>query len=166
MLSARTRDEVTIAVANKLFKRYKTINKLAKVPIKEIEKIIYSVNFHRNKAKNVSNCAQMLDKEYKGKVPHDFDKLIKLPGVGRKTANVFLAVMGKHAIGVDTHISYISQKLGWTKHKEPKKIEEDLRRLFPEEIWRYINYIVVRFARSHKSRRRKNEILDKIKRIK
>ncbi|MBN2420716.1 endonuclease III [Candidatus Woesearchaeota archaeon] len=166
MLSARTRDDVTIPVANKLFKKYKTVKALAKASIKEIEKSIYSVNFYRNKARNVSNCAKMLDKLYKGKVPHDFNKLIQLPGVGRKTANVFLAESGKQAIGVDTHVHYVSKYLGWTKQKNPHKAEEDLKKLFPKRIWRSINYILVKFGRSYQSKKKKNEILDEIKKIK
>ncbi len=164
MLSARTRDEVTIVVANALFKKYNAVKKLAHASLKDIEKIIYSVNFYRNKARNVLGCAKILDKEYHGVVPHDFDKLIELPGVGRKTANVFLSEMGKQAIGVDTHLGYVSHYLGWSRQKDPHKIEEDLKKLFPKNKWKSVNPIVVRFGKTYRSRRKENELLDRLKR--
>ena len=122
-LSARTKDTTTIIIAGDLFSKYNTIEKLSKARLNDVEKIIKKVNYYKTKSKNTINCAKMLIKEYKGKVPLDFNELVKLPGVGRKTANVFLSEMGKDAIGIDTHLSYISQKLEWTKNKEPKKIE-------------------------------------------
>jgi len=164
-LSARTRDETTIRVSNVLFRKYKTAKSLGNASLGSIQKIIRPVNFFRNKSKNVKNCCKILAKEYKGNPPHDFDKLIKLPGVGRKTANVFLSEMGKQAIGVDTHLSYISQKLGWTKNKNPHKIEKDLEKLFPHNCWKRINPIVVRFGKTYTSRKKKNLLLERIKSI-
>ena len=161
IMSARTRDEVTIPTANKLFEKYITLKSLAGSRLKDVQNIIRPVNFYRNKSKNIIICAKILVKNYKGEPPHDFDKLLELPGVGRKTANVFLSEMGKDAIGIDTHVSYISQKLGWTKNKEPKKIEEDLKRLFPKRYWKKINPILVRFGKSY-SKKRKDEILDRM----
>jgi endonuclease-3 len=165
MLSARTRDETTIVVSTKLFKKYNSPKALASASLKDIQNMIYSVNFYRNKSKNVSACAKALVKDYNGKVPHDFDKLIKLPGVGRKTANVFLSEVGKHTIGVDTHVGYISKYLGWTKHTDQKKVEEDIKRLFPHRHWGIVNRILVRFGKTHRSRRKENELLDKLKKI-
>lgn len=166
MLSARTRDEVTIVVCNKLFKKYKTIQKLSKTKLTDLQKMIRPVNFYKTKAKNVIACAKMSNKEYHGKVPLDFDKLMKLPGVGRKTANVFLNEIGKQTIGVDTHLSYISQKLGWTKNKNPHKIEDDLKKLFPKKSWKRINPVAVRFGKTYTSRKRKDELLKRIRNIK
>jgi len=165
MLSARTRDEVTIEVCNKLFRKYDSPRALAKASLKNIQRMIRPVNFYINKSKSLSRCAKMLVSEYKSKVPNNFDKLIQLPGVGRKTANVFLATQGKSAIGVDTHISYISQRLCWTRHNKPKDIEKDLEKLFPKRMWRNINYIVVRFGRTYKSKSKKDDLLNKIKKI-
>src|SRR3989344_8216919 len=128
IMSARTRDEKTILVASELFKKY-TLKKLANAKLKDVKKIIRPVNFYKTKSKNIVNCAKILVDKYNGKVPKDFDELIKLPGVGRKTANVFLAEYGNDNIGVDTHLSYISQQLGWTKNKNQHKIEKDLQRL-------------------------------------
>lgn len=165
IMSARTRDEMTIPVAENLFKKYGNAHKLSKANIKDIENIIRPVNFYRNKTKNIINCAKMLVSEYNGVVPHDFDKLVELPGVGRKTANVFLAEHGKHALPVDTHVFYISRKLGWAKDKNPHKVEQELRQLFPKKYWNKINSTLVRFGKTHTSRKEKDKILKEIKRI-
>ena len=164
-MSARTKDSTTIPIANELFSKYNTVEKLSKAKIKDVEKIIRQVNYHKTKSRNVINCAKMLMKEYNGKVPLDFDKLVELSGVGRKTANVFLSEQGKDAIGVDTHINYISQKLGWTKNSKPEKIEEDLKKLFPKEYWSSLNPILVRFGQTNTNRKKKDELLEKIKNI-
>ena len=165
ILSARTRDEITIPTANELFKKYPTVTDLTSARLKDVQKIIRPINFYKTKSKNIINCAKLLVEKYDGRPPHDFEKLLELSGVGRKTANVFLSEMGKNTIGVDTHISYISQKLGWTRNKNPKRIEEDLKRLFTERYWREINPTLVRFGKSHTSRKKKDEILEKIKRL-
>lgn len=163
ILSARTRDEKTIPIANKLFDKYTSIEKLANANLKDVGKIIRPINFYKTKSRNIINCSKILIKTYKKKIPHKFNELIKLPGVGRKTANVFLSEVGKDAIGVDTHVSYISRKLGWTKSKDPKKIEEDLKRLFPKKYWKKINSILVRFGKTYTSKRKKDELLRKIR---
>ncbi|MBI2084638.1 MAG: hypothetical protein HYT70_03455 [Candidatus Aenigmarchaeota archaeon] len=124
------------------------------------------MNFYRTKSKSIVNCARILVENYEGVLPKDFDKLIKLPGVGRKTANVFLSEMGKDTIGVDTHVAYISRKLGWTKSNKPEIIEADLKRLFPRSYWRRINRILVRFGKSYISKKGKGRILQQIKKIK
>lgn len=165
LMSARTTDKKTIAVAEELFRRYNSLGKLSGVKVGDIGKIIRPVNFYKTKAKNVSNLAKILVSDYNSLVPIDFDRLVELPGVGRKTANVFLAEKGHGTIGVDTHLAYCSQKLGWTKNKNPHKIELDLQRLFPKSYWGKLNWIVVRFGQTYTNRREKNKILDKIKRI-
>ncbi|MBI2543361.1 MAG: endonuclease III [Candidatus Aenigmarchaeota archaeon] len=165
IMSARTRDEVTIPVADKLFKKYKTVKGLANANLKDVQMIIKPINFYKNKSRNIVNCAKSLVKYHDSKPPHDFDKLIELPGVGRKTANVFLSEMGKDTIGIDTHVAYISKKLGWTGSNKPKEIEDDLKKLFPRRYWKRINPILVRFGKSHTSRRKKDEILDRIKNL-
>ena len=158
MLSARTRDEVTIIVCEKLFEKYKTSKELSNAKIGEIENIIRPVNYYKTKSKNVLECAKILFKTYTGNPPVDFDKLIELPGVGRKTANVFLSEMGKDAIGVDTHVSQLAQKLKWTKNTKPEKIEEDLKKLFPKNKWIEINETLVLFGRSHRGKKQ-DEVL-------
>jgi len=165
ILSARTRDETTIPVAEKLFKRYQNATSLSNASLSDVEEIIRPVNFYKNKSKNIINCAKMIVSEYNGEIPHDIDKLIELPGIGRKTANVFLAEKGKNAIGVDTHLAYISQKLEWTKNKQPYKIEKDLKKLFPENLWQHLNSIVVRFGKTYTNRKEKDKLLSQINKI-
>ena len=123
------------------------------------------MNFFRNKSKNVIACAKKIESDFKGKVPKTIESLISLPGVGRKTANVFLSEIGKPGIGVDTHVSYISQKLGWTKNKNPHKIEKDLKELFPEKYWSIVNSTLVRFGKTHTSRKQKDKILEEVRRV-
>jgi len=166
IMSARTRDEVTIPTAEKLFQEYPSPESLAKAKIEDVEKAIKPVNFYRNKAKNIVNCAKALISEFDGKVPHDIDLLVTLPGVGRKTANVFLAEVGKDGIGVDTHVAYISKKLNWTDKKDPKKIEEDLKNIFSRKNWSKVNSTLVRFGKTHTSRKEKDSLLEEIKKIK
>lgn len=166
IMSARTRDETTIPTAESLFKKFPTAEKLSKAPLWEIEKIIRPVNFFRNKSKNILACSKEIVKNYDGKIPHDIAKLVKLPGVGRKTANVFLAELGQDAIGVDTHVAYISRKLGWTKNSQQEKIEQDLKTIFPKNLWKGVNSTLVRFGKTHTSRKKKDSLLREIKKIK
>lgn len=164
ILSARTRDGVTIKVSQNLFSKYNSVEKLSRASLEDVQKIIRPINFYKNKSKSITSCAKTLVKEYNGKVPTSFDKLTELPGVGRKTANVFLSEIGEATVGVDTHVSQISQKLGWTKNSKPEKIEEDIKKLFPRRLWKNINPILVRFGKTYTSRKKKNEILEKLKR--
>ncbi len=163
IMSARTRDEVTIIVAEKLFAKFPTAEKLAKTNSQQIQTLIKPVNFYKNKSKNIIACSKMLVNDFNGKVPNNMDELIKLPGVGRKTANVFLSEYGDQAIAVDTHCLYISNYLGWSKNKNPHKVEADLKKLFPKNYWNRVNPTLVRFGKTHTSRKQKNELLDKIK---
>ncbi len=165
ILSARTLDETTIRVCKELFRKFPNAETLSKASLKEVEEIILPINFYQNKAKYVIACANKIMEKHNGNVPHSFDKLVELPGVGRKTANVFLAKKGKDEIGVDTHLSYISRYLGWTKNKTQEKIEQDLKALFPREHWKKLNPTLVRFGKIHTNRLNKNEILDRIKEI-
>lgn len=163
MLSARTRDEVTIKICEILFNNYKTIDELSNAKLNDIESIIKPVNFYKTKSKNIIECAKNIVEQHNSKLPLDFKELIKLPGVGRKTANVFLSEMGKDTIGVDTHVFQLSRKLGWTKQKKPEKIEEDLKELFPRRLWKDVNPILVRFGRSYRGKKQ-DDVLAKIKR--
>ncbi len=165
ILSARSRDSKTIPVCEKLFSKYKSLSELSKASLEELEKIIKPINFYKTKAKRILDVAKLLRNK---KIPSDFNELIKLPGVGRKTANVYLAVAeSKNTIGVDTHVARISQKLGWTKHKTNKngEIEEDLKLLFPKRYWREINYVLVRFGQAFGNSKKEDELLRKINKI-
>lgn len=163
MLSAQTKDEKTIEVCEVLFEKFPSVEKLAKARVKEIEKIIRGVNYYKTKARNVKKTCEVISKEG---IPESVDELTELPGVGRKTANVYLVSRrDAEAIGVDTHVARISRKLGWTerKHSEKYKIEKDLEELFPRKYWNSINWILVRFGRNFgKSRKREDEILREI----
>lgn len=162
-LSARTRDEVTILVCEKMFEKFSTPFEFSKLNISNIKRLIYNVNFFENKSKYIYNMTKEIIRKYSGKVPHKFEKLVELPGVGRKTANVFLAENGEAKIGVDTHVSYISQYLGWVNTDKPELIEKQLKELFPKKIWAKINRILVRFGKTYTSRIQKNIWLDYVK---
>lgn len=145
MLSPQTRDETTISVCENLFRKYPSMGKLSVAEIDDIEKIIRKVNYHKTKAKNIIGTARILSGH---RIPRTTKELVALPGVGRKVANVYLAEAYKaDVIGVDTHVKKISFKLGWTKNKNPDKIEKDLMKLFPKKYWGQINNVLVKFGR-------------------
>lgn len=162
ILSSRTKDEITIKVCKDLFRRYPTMKKLSEAKLRDIERIIRPVNYYKTKARNILSAAKSLKCR---KIPSDIKELLKLDGVGRKVANVYLAEAHKaDAIGVDTHVARISRKMGWTTETKPKKIEEDLIRIFPRKMWGRINPILVRFGRTvGRKRKREDEILEKLK---
>lgn len=162
IMSARTRDEKTIVIAEKLFKKYRKVSDLACARTHAVEQIIRQVNFYRNKTRSIIECAKVLSAQFKGVPPQSIEELLLLPGVGRKTANVFLAQYGDDAIGVDTHVAHIARSLRWTQHSDPHKIEKDLSRLFPKHLWRTINAICVQFGKTYTSRARKKLLLYEI----
>ncbi len=162
MLSAQTRDVKTIEVVTPLFKKYPTPQKLGKEKLDKIEQEIKSINYYKTKAKHIKETSQILSKI---KMPETIDKLIELPGVGRKTANVFLSETGKApAIGVDTHVFRISHKLGWVESKNRDKVEEELKQLFSKKYWNKINTTLVKFGQTFgRSSKQEDEILAKIR---
>ena len=129
ILSARSLDETTIKYCNILFSKYHDAKSLSNANLKDIENIIRPINFYKNKSKYIIECSKQLYQDYNGTPPMDFEKLVKLKGVGSKTANVFLSEYGHDTIGIDTHVAYISYYLEWTKSKNPDKIEEDLKKI-------------------------------------
>jgi len=142
ILSAQVRDEIVNATTPKLFKKYKTVMDYANSNLKEFTKEISAVTFAGMKAKNIINSCKILVEKYNGKVPDTMEELIQLPGVGRKTAaTIMLNAYGiAAAIPTDTHVSRISYRLGWTKNKDPDKIEQDLEKTIPKEEWSKIAY--------------------------
>ncbi|MDE1829518.1 MAG: endonuclease III [Thaumarchaeota archaeon] len=149
VLSARTRDENTSAVVKKLFSRYKTARQLARAKVSDVEKIIKSTGFYRVKARRIIEVASIIDSKYAGKVPQTLDKLIELPGVGRKTANcVLVYAFDKPAIPVDTHVHRISNRLGLVHTKTPEDTEMELMRKIPREHWVRINDIFVMYGQN------------------
>ncbi len=140
ILSARARDEVTEVIAEKLFEKYPTAQKLANADAKEVKKIIKRIGFYNAKTKNIINSAKMLLEKFDGKVPDTMEQLIELPGVGRKVANCVLVYsFQKDAIPVDTHVHRISNRLGWVKTKMPEDTEQALEKLVPRKHWQLIN---------------------------
>ena len=149
VLSARTRDENTTKAADKLFKVYGTPQKLAKAKIKDVEKLIKSVGFYRVKSKRVINVARLILSKYHGKVPADIDKLVEIPGVGRKTANcVLVYAFEQPAIPVDTHVHRISNRLGLVDTKTPEETEMELRKKIPKKFWLDINNTFVMYGQN------------------
>jgi endonuclease-3 len=137
ILSAQCTDERVNMVTPELFRRWPTPEKMAAAPLEQLEKVIHSTGFYRNKAKNIQGCSRELADLYDGEVPRDIDAMVKLPGVGRKTANVVLGTCYGMATGVvvDTHVTRISNRLGLTTHTDATKIEKDLMELVPQDQW-------------------------------
>ena len=149
ILSARTKDENTAKVVKKLFAKYKSVNALAKAKVKEVEKLIRSIGFYHVKAKRIIEVASIISSQYKGKVPNDFDKLLKLPGVGRKTANcVLVYAFDRAAIPVDTHVHRISNRLGLVNTKTPEETEFELMKKIPKKYWLEINDTFVMYGQN------------------
>ena len=149
ILSSRTKDEITKQASQRLFLKVKNPDDLIKLSIKEIEKLIYPVGFYRVKAKNLKKLAEVLIKDYNGKVPNSIDELVKLPGVGRKTANLVVTLgFNKYGICVDTHVHRIVNRWGYIKTKTPEETEYALRRELPRNYWKKINSILVVFGQN------------------
>jgi len=136
ILSAQCTDERVNVVTKTLFKKYKKPQDYIKVTQRELEKDIFSTGFYRQKAKNIRKCCEVLIEKYDGKVPHDFEKLVNLPGVGRKTASVVAGnAFNIPAIAVDTHVKRLSNILGFISSDNPEKIESRLKEIFPVKDW-------------------------------
>jgi endonuclease-3 len=149
ILSARTRDENTSAVVKKLFSRYKTARSLARAKVSDVEKIIKSTGFYHVKARRIVDVASLIDSKYAGKVPDVLDELIKLPGVGRKTANcVLVYAFEKPAIPVDTHVHRISNRLGLVQTRIPEETEFELMKKIPKKYWIKINDTFVMYGQN------------------
>lgn len=148
ILSAQCTDDRVNMVTKDLFKKYTSIKDFAEASQSELEKDIHSTGFFRNKAANIIACCQMLLTEYGGEVPSDIDKLTKLPGVGRKTANVVRGnVYGIPSVVVDTHVRRVSNMLGFTDSQDPVKIEFELMELLPEKKWIAYNTQIIAHGR-------------------
>ena len=149
ILSARTKDENTTKVVKKLFSKYKSAQELAKAKVKDVEKIIKSIGFYHVKTKRIIDVASIVSSEYKGKVPNDFEELLKLPGVGRKTANcVLVYAFDNPAIPVDTHVHRISNRLGLVQTKTPEETEFALMKKIPKKHWLEINDTFVMYGQN------------------
>ena len=145
LLSARTQDATTHAASTRLFNVARTSRAMAKLSVRQIERLIYPVSFYRNKAEYVKACCQMLVDRFAGKVPQTMEELVMLPGVGRKTANLVLILGFKSLqnICVDTHVHRISNRLGWVTTTTPEETEQELYRSTNRHWWPYINLYLV-----------------------
>ena len=147
ILSSRTKDKVTMRAAKRLFRKIDKPQDLVKLSTKQIEKLIYPVGFYKTKAKHLKLFPKVLTEEFNNKIPKTLDELTNLPGVGRKTADLVLAVaFNKPAICVDTHVHKIMNRLGYVKTKNPLQTEMILRKKLPREYWVTINSIFVAFG--------------------
>jgi endonuclease-3 len=148
VLSAQTTDVNVNAVAPNLFAAYPSPEDLAEANPEDVEKIIFSTGFYRQKTKSIISLAADLVEMYDSEVPRDLDQLVKLRGVGRKTASVVLAeAWGDPAIAVDTHVKRVSNRLGIAISSDPTKIEFELKELYPEKDWAGISMRLVQFGR-------------------
>jgi endonuclease III len=144
MLSAQTTDVNVNRVTEKLFAKYKRPEDYLAVPVAELERDIFATGFYRQKTKSLRGAMQRIIQVQGGEVPEDFDELLKLPGVARKTANVVSAERGNpQGIVVDTHVRRLSQRLALTKQSDPVKIERDLIRLVPREHWARFPHLLI-----------------------
>ncbi len=144
ILSLRTKDKTTLEATKRLFEKANTPEEILKLSREEIERLIYPAGFYHRKAEQILEISKILIEKYRGKVPDELDTLLKLPGVGRKTANLVLNEgFGKLGICVDTHVHRISNRLGLTKTKTPEQTEFALRKILPEKYWIIFNTLLV-----------------------
>ena len=149
IMSAQCTDARVNIVTKDLFRKYRTLKDFAAADVSEMEDDIRSIGFYHNKAKNIIACAKMLCEEFGGEVPSDIDQLTRLPGVGRKTANVIRGnIYQIPSVVVDTHVKRISKKLGLTENEEPEKVEQDLMKVLPEDRWILWNIDIITLGRT------------------
>jgi endonuclease-3 len=149
LLSLRTKDEVTAVAAERLFALAQTPEEMATIPAEEIRAAIYPVGFYRNKAETILETCRTLIVNYRSQVPDTIEELLKLRGVGRKTANLVVALgFNKPGICVDIHVHRISNRLGYVDTKTPEETEFSLRKKLPEKFWIQYNTLMVSFGRN------------------
>lgn len=150
MLSAQCTDARVNIVTKTLFKVANTPEKFAKMEIKEIENLISSISFFRNKAKHIKECSIQIIENFDGNVPETMEELITLSGIGRKSANVIMLEAFNNCVGiaVDTHALRLSNRLGLSKEKEATKVEQDLLKKIPKKYWRLMNHLLVYHGRA------------------
>jgi endonuclease-3 len=148
LLSAQTTDVKVNEVSPKLFEKYPTPEDLSKANLEDLYEILKPINYYRKKAKFIKEAAKMIVEEFNGKVPDNLEDLMKLPGIGRKSASVILVNgFNKPAIVVDTHVKRVAKRLGLTCNNDPLKVEMDLAKFFSKENWVYISNALVLFGR-------------------
>src|SRR5215467_1127509 len=150
ILSAQSTDKMINQITPALFKRCKTARDFADIDTAELEELIRSSGFFRNKAKSIKAACRMITEEYSGQVPSTMEDLLRLPGVARKTANVVLGVAFGKAEGVvvDTHVQRLARRLDFSKEERPDKIEQDLMQLFPQGQWIQLAHLLIHHGRA------------------
>ena len=149
LLSLRARDENTEKVSTKLFKVADTPQKMIKIPIPKLEKIIYSSGHYKKKARAINHVSKVILEKHKGKVPDEKEELLKIKGIGPKTANIVLAfAYGQDVLPIDTHCHRIPNRLGWLKTKTPEQTEKELEKILPKKYWNEFNAIFVLFGQT------------------
>lgn len=149
MLSAQSTDKQVYEVLPRLWDRFPSLEQMAEAHLEEIEDCIRSIGLYKSKAKNMKQCCNQIITEYNSKVPTTIDELVKLAGVGRKTATLFLAdAFGIPGVTVDTHVLRIAKRLGWVVGKNPVEVEKELMQVLPKEHWNRINFQLIYHGRS------------------
>ncbi len=149
ILSAQCTDVRVNQVTPVLFKRFPDVRSMSEAPLEELEELIRSTGFFRNKAKNIKSASKIIIERFNGELPRTMDEMITIPGVGRKTANIMLYnAFGIIAgIAVDTHVKRLAKRLGMTSEKDPNKIERDLMAIVPKKDWGTITYVLINHGR-------------------
>ena len=149
MLSHRTKDEVTDAAARSLYNKYRTAENLSRADVRDVRKLIARVGFSNVKSERIINAASLIVNEFGGKVPERLEDMTRIPGVGRKTANVVLSdSMSIPAIAVDTHVQRISVRIGWSRSSDPEETELILKKIVPKKMWIGFNPTMVEFGKT------------------
>ena len=151
ILSAQCTDKKVNEVTEKLFRKYQTLDDYVSTTQGEFEQDIFQTGFYRNKARNILATAKIIKEKYDGTIPNTMEEMLALPGVARKTANVFLsnAYGVVEGIAVDTHVKRLSNVLGLSSEHDPNKIEKDLMALYPKEEWNKITYLLIEYGRAY-----------------
>lgn len=148
ILSAQATDVSVNAATPDLFEAFPQPSDLAAAEPEDVEPYIQSIGLYKTKAERIVRTAEIIVEDHDGEVPEDFDALLSLPGVGRKTANVVMAnAFGRPAIAVDTHVGRLARRLGFSKHDNPDKVEADLEKLFPEDRWIFMHHALILHGR-------------------
>nr|WP_302143016.1 endonuclease III [uncultured Schaedlerella sp.] len=149
MLSAQSTDKQVDEALPGLWARFPDISAILSAPLEDIEEAIKSIGLYKVKARNIRKCCEMLCEKHDGKVPKTIEELVKLPGVGRKTATLFLAdAYGIPGVTVDTHVFRISKRIGWAAGSNPVQVEKELMKALPKEHWNRINFQLIYHGRS------------------
>jgi endonuclease III len=149
LLSLRTQDKNTEIASKKLFEVADTPEEIINLPIKQLEKLIFSSGYYKNKAKTIKHVSEVILKDYNGKVPDTREELESIKGIGPKTANIVLAfAFGKNVLPIDTHCHRIPNRIGWIKTRFPPQTEIELGKILPEEYWKDFNAIFVQFGKT------------------